>query len=656
MRLLRPLASAAALVGTVSLLACQGSVVVAQSVPSSSCTDGPLPTLTGGGVMSSLYTYMVPSEAIQQGATKDPSSSTSMSSRWSFPKWRRRSAAATHKKRTPWFIPAEMMREEPAAQQEEVQEEEQETLVKTLAPVAEEEEEKGGESFVSFSMTEEEVVDEEIITTTTTTTSFGGGSLEDLSSDNADLLMGAGTEEALDEDTIQEEEQAEEEEAPAPLPPPPPPAPRASFLKPRVKVAAKKSSSSSDDDDSIPCGRSLSSALSVIGGGLPLRRGGSDAASMTISTMTTTHSSSKKVTATATASTHTNKSDAEETAVQITQQQQQATFSTSSSSALPAGVVLGEADADAARDAELARIFHAETARQVAALSPEQKAGLDRVREALYGPTVDPKRVVAVDQLVVCDDREAMLLAFLSRKNFDVELALRSFDRVIAWRLENDIENVFHESRLAKEKIDKHRECWPTAFYYTHDHAGDPVFVDRMGILELSQIRKGPVALDLKDMVNYYIQTMEGRRRLLFPQLSRKSGRLVTSYVSVVDVSRFGPQHFGRHALQFMKALGDVHDENYSDLCKSLYIINAPFFFHKVFHLISCMMSQELKDRLKVLNKKESLVELSKILPAEVAEAIVEGDHARERAEERQLHEFLDAAAKAGHHKRRWLL
>jgi len=66
------------------------------------------------------------------------------------------------------------------------------------------------------------------------------------------------------------------------------------------------------------------------------------------------------------------------------------------------------------------------------------------------------------------------------------------------------------------------------------------------------------------------------------------------------------------------------------------------------------MMNQELKDRLKVLNKKQSLVELSKIMPSEVALAIVEGDHGKEREDEKELHAFLDGAAKEGLHRRRW--
>ena len=119
---------------------------------------------------------------------------------------------------------------------------------------------------------------------------------------------------------------------------------------------------------------------------------------------------------------------------------------------------------------------------------------------------------------------------------------------------------MIEDGRLARAKVEKHRECWPTAFY-EQDCEGDPIFVDRMGILgayhylvcgvfsrmstntftltptspyaigippDLGRLKKEPLALDMKDMVTYYVQTMESRRRLLFPQLSRATGRLVT--------------------------------------------------------------------------------------------------------------------------------
>jgi len=57
----------------------------------------------------------------------------------------------------------------------------------------------------------------------------------------------------------------------------------------------------------------------------------------------------------------------------------------------------------------------------------------------------------------------------------------------------------------------------------------------------------------MADMVNYYIRCMEGRRRLLFPALTRASGRLVTRYLTIIDVEALGPQHLGRDAWNFMR-------------------------------------------------------------------------------------------------------
>lgn len=120
---------------------------------------------------------------------------------------------------------------------------------------------------------------------------------------------------------------------------------------------------------------------------------------------------------------------------------------------------------------------------------------------------------------------------------------------------------MIEDGRLERAKVEKHRECWPTAFY-ERTHNGEPIFVDRMGILgaflstleytlthsarrltcmslpftvlfflawqhttDLNRLKK---SLTMKDMVTYYVQTMEARRRILFPHLSRRTGQLVT--------------------------------------------------------------------------------------------------------------------------------
>jgi hypothetical protein len=85
-------------------------------------------------------------------------------------------------------------------------------------------------------------------------------------------------------------------------------------------------------------------------------------------------------------------------------------------------------------DAEHSRRFREDTAKEVAKLKASQQAALVKLREMVYGDGVDAKRQQVADQLVVCGNRDAMLLAFLRRKDFDVDVAYNSLDRVINWR------------------------------------------------------------------------------------------------------------------------------------------------------------------------------------------------------------------------------
>lgn len=100
-----------------------------------------------------------------------------------------------------------------------------------------------------------------------------------------------------------------------------------------------------------------------------------------------------------------------------------------------------------------------------------------------------------------------------------------------------------------------------------------------------------------------------------------------------------------------------MHDENWSDVTKSLYIINAPggWLFRSIFKIIQKMMSQEVKDRLHILSKKDAAKALAKITDPATAQRIAEGDHELERAVERELHAFMDGAAREGEHRRVWV-
>jgi len=511
-----------------------GASVVASDGMLLAASDGPptMPTLTGSGVMSSLV-----AAAAASGGKGQRKASALFSSEWSSFKWRRKSSQA--KSRTPWFIPPELMCVPREKDREGVEAEKRGIDAHAATALSREDADEGLEKATTTSLLEEEVdtATPAGVVSRTEASILEVSSSEIHSHEDRDVKKNMTTTLAGVKSIVEGEEADEREEEKLREDAEPPSPPR---LRPVSKPSAKRApilrKRREDDELSIPCGRSLSSALSVIGGGLPLRRGGSDtvcatggerAASSVHSPSTTTtrgiHSAGEV------------EIDAWEERIEEGEGALSVTRSTWHYEAvvIEAGASDGRVEAEGhlevsqgprlgilddgleeeEGETELAARLRAETAQRVGGLSVEKRAALERVRIALYGPDVDPRRVAAVDQLVVCGDRDAMILSFLARKDFDADTALRSFDRVIRWRMAQDIEEVFEGERLARRKVEKHRACWPTAFYFSQDHAGDPIFVDRMGLLELARLRTGPEALGLTDMITYYIQTMEGRRR-----------------------------------------------------------------------------------------------------------------------------------------------
>lgn len=83
---------------------------------------------------------------------------------------------------------------------------------------------------------------------------------------------------------------------------------------------------------------------------------------------------------------------------------------------------------------ELKRLFDDQTQQFISSLKPEQRAALDRLRDLAYGPGVSEHRKAVADQMAVWGVRDAMLITFLDRKNWNATLASEQFERIIEWR------------------------------------------------------------------------------------------------------------------------------------------------------------------------------------------------------------------------------
>lgn len=76
----------------------------------------------------------------------------------------------------------------------------------------------------------------------------------------------------------------------------------------------------------------------------------------------------------------------------------------------------------------------------------------------------------------------------------------------------------------------------------------------------------------------------------------------------------------------------------------------------QVWALVKGIVSEELEGRLMLLSKKQAYEVLSEMVPPEMARDIIEGNYDQERKEEAELHAFLDEAARAREHHKRFYL
>lgn len=225
------------------------------------------------------------------------------------------------------------------------------------------------------------------------------------------------------------------------------------------------------------------------------------------------------------------------------------------------------------------------------------------------GLSAEDRDVLSFAALGGC--RDALLLAFLRPLKFNVEEAKASMRRAAAWRREYGTNTLF-DRRLPAEKARKHRECWPTGMHGV-DREGYPVFYDLVGSAEVSQMLQEPNALNFDELIQMYTQNMEMRRRYLLPELSKQWNRGVLQFVVVLDLKHMGIRHLKSNVISYTRTVSHIFHDNYSDMVKKLYIINAPWIFNKAYKAVESFLSKETREKIHVLSSLEEVVDIDQI-------------------------------------------
>ncbi|TIB62862.1 hypothetical protein E3P77_03731 [Wallemia ichthyophaga] len=233
-------------------------------------------------------------------------------------------------------------------------------------------------------------------------------------------------------------------------------------------------------------------------------------------------------------------------------------------------------------------------------LSAEQKQGLNQFRDTIKSKEYfNEKRH---------DDR--CLLRFLRARKFDVAKAEEMLDAAEKWRKEFNVDAI-KESEFDQKELEIINKYYPK-FYYKTDKDGRPVYIERLGYLNVPELYKATTAERmLKHLVYEYEKCFDSR----FPACSKASGKHIETSCTILDMHNVGIKSF-YDVKDYVAQASNIGQNYYPETMGKFYIINAPFLFTTVWSVVKGWLDPVTVSKIVILGKSYK-DELLKQIPAE---------------------------------------
>ncbi|KAJ6513453.1 CRAL-TRIO domain-containing protein [Mycena sanguinolenta] len=189
---------------------------------------------------------------------------------------------------------------------------------------------------------------------------------------------------------------------------------------------------------------------------------------------------------------------------------------------------------------------------------------------------------------------DATLLRFLRARKFDVPKAKEMFCNNEKWRKDFGVDDIVQNFEFPELPIvDKY---YPQ-FYHKHDKDGRPVYIERLGLLDLKALYAATTQeRQLKRFVLEYEKFLYER----LPACSAAAGHPVETSCTIMDLQNVSLSNFYRVKDYVMQA-SKIGQDHYPECMGKFYIINAPFMFSTVWTLIKPWLDEVTVAKIDIL-------------------------------------------------------
>ncbi|KAI5884936.1 uncharacterized protein SCHCODRAFT_02645833 [Schizophyllum commune H4-8] len=198
---------------------------------------------------------------------------------------------------------------------------------------------------------------------------------------------------------------------------------------------------------------------------------------------------------------------------------------------------------------------------------------------------------------------DAMLLRFLRARKFDYAKSKEMLLNAEQWRKDFGVDDIIHNFDF-KEKVEVNK--YYPQFYHKMDKDGRPVYVERLGFLDI----KALYSITTQDrLLKRLVQEYERFLMERLPACSRAIGHPVETSCTIMDLNNVSISSFYR-VKDYVMAASSIGQDRYPECMGKFYIINAPWAFTTVWAVIKGWLDPVTQEKIKILgsNYKTELI------------------------------------------------